>query len=52
VPGAGAGGGTARISEALTRLEGLSGSPVSEHVEVYEDVHGRLLAELAHLDGA
>ncbi|MEK9664190.1 MAG: hypothetical protein VW239_11175 [Candidatus Nanopelagicales bacterium] len=38
--------GDARVDAALERLLELDESPVSEHVEVYADIHTRLTAAL------
>ncbi len=38
------------VSEVLRRLDGLQDRPVSEHVEVFDDVHRRLQDALATLD--
>ncbi len=51
-PGPATSADTSDLAAALERLDGLAERPVSEHVEVYEDVHRRLEAELARLDGA
>lgn len=34
--------GDARVDGAVARLEELSERPVSEHVEVFDDIHARL----------
>ena len=36
-----------RIAEAVARLDGLTDTPLVEHVEVYEDVHRVLQDALA-----
>jgi hypothetical protein len=38
--------GEPRVDAALSRLSELADRPVEEHVEVYEDVHGRLRGAL------
>jgi hypothetical protein len=38
--------GDPRVDEAVARLDDLEQRPVGEHVEVFEDVHGRLQAAL------
>ena len=38
------------VAEVLRRLDGLQDRPVSEHVEVFDDVHRRLQDALATLD--
>ena len=40
------------VSAALQRLEALDDAPVSEHVEVFADVHRLLQDALASLDEA
>jgi hypothetical protein len=42
--------GDARVDEALARLEELGQAPVSEHVEIFDDVHRRLRDVLASVD--
>ena len=44
--------GVPGVATALTRLEGLDGTPVSEHVEVFDEVHRLLQDALATLDEA
>ncbi|HEY8481169.1 MAG TPA: hypothetical protein VIL71_15190 [Spirillospora sp.] len=44
--------GDPRVDEALARLGELGALPVSEHVEIYEDVHRRLQDLLASADPA
>ena len=41
--------GDPRVDAALERLAELDGAPVSEHVEVFTDVHARLTGALADL---
>ena len=43
--------GEPRVDDALARLGDLAGMPVSEHAEVFEDVHRRLHGTLADLAG-
>ena len=43
--------GNDTVDEALARLAAVEGLPTDEHVEVYEDVQGRLQRALADLDG-
>ena len=40
------------VTGALQRLEALDGTPVAEHVEVFDDVHRLLQDALASLDEA
>jgi len=42
--------GEPRVDAALARLDELEGRPVSEHREVFEDVHRRLRDVLGELD--
>ena len=42
----------ANVSRALERLAELDARPVSEHVEVYDEVHRLLQDALASLDEA
>jgi len=44
--------GDERVDAAAQRLQAVSGTPASEHVAVYEDVHRRLQDSLAELDGS
>ena len=39
------------VDEVLARLDGLQDRPLHEHAEVYDEVHRRLQAQLAALDG-
>lgn len=39
------------VAAALERLEGLAERPVSQHAEVYEDVHQALQQSLAEAQG-
>ncbi len=41
--------GEPRVDAALERLAELDGAPVSEHVEVFTDIHARLTGALADL---
>jgi hypothetical protein len=52
VPGVPAGGQDApeAVAQALSRLEELEGRPVSDSVEVFDDVHRLLQDALATLD--
>ena len=38
------------VAQALSRLDQLDGRPVSDHVEVFDDVHRLLQDSLATLD--
>jgi hypothetical protein len=38
--------GDPRVDEAVARLDDLSGRPVSDHVAVFDDIHGRLRGAL------
>jgi hypothetical protein len=38
--------GDGRVDAAVARLEELPRRPVSEHVEIFDDIHGRLRAAL------
>ncbi len=38
--------GDARVDEAATRLDDLSQRPVSDHIAVFDDIHGRLRGAL------
>lgn len=38
--------GDARVDGAVERLVELADRPVSDHVEVFDDIHGRLRAAL------
>ena len=40
------------VATGLTRLEALDGTPVSEHVELFDEVHRLLQDALATLDEA
>ncbi|MGH3385391.1 MAG: hypothetical protein ACRDO1_12480 [Nocardioidaceae bacterium] len=42
--------GDARIDDAVARTDGLDERPVSEHVEVYDDVHQRFREALSDAD--
>jgi hypothetical protein len=42
--------GSGRIEAALAGLETLGERPLSEHAEVYEQVHTRLQAALSEID--
>ena len=42
----------AAVSAALDRLTALDGAPISEHVEVFDEVHRLLQDALATLDEA
>lgn len=42
--------GVPAVDDARQRLQDLDDAPLEEHVEVYEDVHGRLQEGLADLD--
>ena len=43
---------TPAVDTALARLADLAERPVTEHVPMYDEVHRRLQAQLAGLDGA
>lgn len=43
--------GTPEVDAALERLDALAERPVSEHPEVYDDVHRLLQGALVDLDG-
>jgi len=43
--------GEPRVDEAVDRLRGLTGLPVAEHADVFDDVHRRLQDALAKPDG-
>jgi len=43
--------GDTRVDAALERLLELDEAPVSEHVEVFADIHTRLSAALGDRDG-
>jgi hypothetical protein len=38
--------GDPRVDEAVGRLDDLAGQPVSQHVAVFDDIHGRLRGAL------
>lgn len=38
--------GDPRVDGAVARLDELSDRPVGEHVEIFDDIHGRLRAAL------
>ena len=42
--------GDPRVDDAMARLVDVDGSPVSEHLDIYQDVHRRLHEALADLD--
>lgn len=42
----------ARIDEAVRALDDIAQRPLDEHPELYQQVHGRLQAELAEIDGS
>lgn len=42
--------GVPAADDAAARLEALDNAPLEEHVEIFEDVHGRLQEGLADLD--
>jgi hypothetical protein len=44
------GTGDARVDDALSRLDDVSGLPVAEHVTVFEQVHQLLMDALADAD--
>lgn|GEM_PF-685681 len=44
--------GDPHVDEALTRLDGLDGAPLREHVAVLDAVHGALQDRLADAEGA
>ena len=42
--------GDPRVDDAMARLVDVDGAPVSEHLDIYQDVHRRLHEALADLD--
>ena len=42
--------GEIRVNQALARLDGLAGLPVTEHPAVFEQVHKQLREVLGELD--